>query len=68
MESEVEIKKKRGRPRQKGEHGNKKWEDDKIFALMDAWSGIKQLLNMKHPKYHLHDEKMKLFKKIEYSS
>ena len=33
-ESEVEIKKKRGRPRQKGESGNKEWEDDEIFALM----------------------------------
>ena len=35
-ESEVEIKKKWGRPRQKGESGNKEWEDGKIFALIDT--------------------------------
>ena len=36
-----------------------------IFALIDTWSGIKQLFNCKHPKYHLHDEKMKLLEKIK---
>ena len=41
LESEVEIKKKKGRLRQKGESGNKEWEDDKIVALIDTWSGIK---------------------------
>ena len=49
--------------RRKGADLDKKkkvaWEDDKIFALIDAWSGIKQLINCKHPKYHLRDEKMK---------
>ena len=40
LESEVEIKKKKGRLRQKGESGNKEWEDDKIVALIDTWSGI----------------------------
>ena len=64
-ESEVEIKRKRGQPRQKYESGNKEWEDDKIFDLIDTWSGIKQLFNCKHPKYHLHDEKMKLLEKIK---
>ena len=59
MEIEVKIKNKRGWPRQKGESGNKKWEDDEIFALIDAWSGIGQLFNWKHLKYHLLDEKMK---------
>ena len=49
-ESEVEIKKKRGEPRQKGESGNKEWEDDEIFVLIDAWSGIEQLFHCKHPK------------------
>ena len=41
LESEVEIKKKKGRLRQKGESDNKEWEDDKIVALIDTWSGIK---------------------------
>ena len=40
LESEVELKKKKGRLRQKGESGNKEWEDDKIVALIDTWSGI----------------------------
>ena len=40
LESEVEIKKKKDRLRQKGESGNKEWEDDKIVALIDTWSGI----------------------------
>ena len=55
-ESEVEIKKKRGRPVQKWESGSKEWEDDEIFALTDAWSGIEQYFNCKDPKYHLRDE------------
>ena len=63
--TKVEIKKKRGQPRQKQESSNKEWEDDKIFALIDTWSGIKQLFNWKHPKYHLRDEKMKSFEKIK---
>ena len=63
-ESEVEIKKKRGQPRQNREGGNKEWEDDKIFALIDTWSGIKQHFNCKHPKSHLRDEKMKSLEKI----
>ena len=41
LESEVGIKKKKGWLRQKGESGNKEWEDDKIVALIDTWSGIK---------------------------
>ena len=64
-ESEVKIKKKRGQPRQKGGSGNKEWEDDEIFALIDAWSGIEQLFNFKHSKYYLHDEKKKLLEKIK---
>ena len=63
--TEVEIKKNRGQPRQKQESGNKEWEDDKIFALIDTWSGIKQLFNCKHPKYHLRDEKMRSLEKIK---
>ena len=39
-ESKEEIKKKRARPRQKGESGKKEWEDDENFALIDAWSDI----------------------------
>ena len=31
MESEEEIKKKRGQPRQKGECGNKEWEMTKVL-------------------------------------
>ena len=62
-ESEVEIKKKI--KRQKGESDNKEWEDNEIFALIDAWSGIEQLFNCKHPKYHLRDEKMKSLEKIK---
>ena len=54
------IKKKRGQPRQKGESGNKEWEDDKIFVLIDAWSDIKELFNCKHLKHYLCDGKMKL--------
>ena len=64
-ESDVGIKKKRGRPRQKGESGNKEWEDDEIFALIDVWSGIKHLFNCKHPKYHLRDKKMKSLERIK---
>ena len=64
-ESEVEITKKRGRPRQNGESGNKEWEDDEIFTLTGAWSGIEQLFNCKHPKYYLRDEKMKSLEKIK---
>ena len=63
-ESEVEIKKKRGWHRKKEESGNKEW-DDKIFALIDAWSGIEQLFNCKHLKYHLRVKKMKSLKKIK---
>ena len=63
-ETEVEMKKKRIWPRQKGESDNKEWEDDKIFALIDAWSGIEQYFNCKHQKYHPPDEKMKLLEKI----
>ena len=63
-ENEVEIKKKRDWPRLKRESGNKKWEDDKIFALIDAWSGIEQLFNCKYPKYDLRNEKMKSLEKI----
>ena len=33
-ESEVEIKNKSCWPRQKGESGNKEWEDKEIFALI----------------------------------
>ena len=55
-ENEVEIKKKKGWARQKGESGNKEWEDDEIIALIDAWSGIKQLFTCKHLKY-MHDER-----------
>ena len=62
MESEEEIRKKRGQPRQKEERGNKEWEDDKSFTLIDIWSRIEQL---KHPKYDLHDEKMKSIDKIK---
>ena len=36
-----------------------KVEVDGIFALIDSWSGIEQLFNCKHPKYHPHDEKIK---------
>ena len=64
-ESEVEIKKKRGQPTQKGENGNKEWGDDGMFALIDASSGTKQLFNCKHPKYHLRDEKIKSLEKIK---
>ena len=39
--------------------------NDKSFALIDIWSGIKQLFNWKHPKYDLHDEKMKSINKIK---
>ena len=39
-ESKEEIKKKRARPRQKRESGKKEWEDDEIFALIDAWSDM----------------------------
>ena len=61
----MEIKKKRGEPRQKGESGNKEWEDDEIFVLIDAWSGIEQLFHCKHPKYHLRDENMKSLENIK---
>ena len=64
-ESKVEITKKRGRPRQKGESGNKEWEDDEFFTLTGTWSGIEQLFNCKHPKYYLRDEKMKSLEKIK---
>ena len=37
--------------------------DDKMFPLIDTWSGIKQLFNCKHPMRPL--EKMKLLKKIK---
>ena len=65
MESEVEVKKQRGQPRRNWKNGNKEWEDDEIFALIDAWSGIKQLFNCKHLKYHLCDQKMKSIEKIK---
>ena len=35
-ESEVEIKKKWGRPIQKGKSDNKEWEAVEIFVLIDA--------------------------------
>ena len=60
---EVEINKKRGQPREKGESGNKEWEDDEIFALIDAWFRM-ELFNCKHRKYHLRDEKMKSLQEI----
>ena len=47
----------------KRESGNKEWEDGKMFALRDTYSGIEQLLNCKHPKYHLRDENMKSLEK-----
>ena len=59
------LRKKRGRPVQKGESGNKEWEDDEIFALTDAWSGIEQYFNCKDPKYHLRDEQMKSLERIK---
>ena len=42
-----------------------KVEDDGIFALIDSWSGIEQLFNCKHPKYHPHDEKIKSWEKVK---
>ena len=52
-----------GWPRQKGESGNKEWEDDKMFALIDTWSGIKQLFDCKPPMRWL--EKMKSLENIK---
>ena len=37
----------------------------KFLPLIDAWFSIEQLFNCKHPKYHLHDEKMKSSEKIK---
>ena len=41
------LRKKKGADlyREGKESGNKEWEDDEIFALTDAWSGIKQHFN-----------------------
>ena len=51
-------------PRQKGRVAIKV-EDDGILALIDSWSGIEQLFNCKHPKYHPHDEKIKSLENVK---
>ena len=55
------LRREGGWPRQKGQSGNKEWEDDKIFTLIHAWSVIEQLFYSKH----LRDEKMKSLEKIK---
>ena len=40
-------------------NANKEWSDEEVFLLIDAWREINQLYNVKHPKYHLKDERTK---------
>ena len=44
MESEVEIQKKRGQPRPKGERGNKEWEDHKILQNNSLNASIQNII------------------------
>ena len=44
MESEVEIPKKRGQPRPKGERGNKEWEDRKILSNNTLTARIQNII------------------------
>ena len=55
----AETTKKRGGPKQTGEVKNKFREDDKMFIFTETWSGLDQLYNCQHPKYHLCDEMLK---------
>ena len=49
-----------GRPKSNGTiNANKEWCDEEIFLLIDGWHEIYQLYNVKHPKYHLKDERSK---------
>ena len=49
-----------GRPKSNGTiNANKEWSDEEIFQLIDAWREIYQLYNVKHPTYHLKDERSK---------
>ena len=59
-ESNRDHKWPRGRPKSNGTiNANKEWSDEEIFLLIDAWRKIDQLYNVKHPKYHLKDERTK---------
>ena len=50
----------RGRPKSNGTiNANKKWFDEEIFLLIDAWREKGQLFHVKHPKYHLKDKRTK---------
>ena len=59
-ESNRDHKRPRGRPKFNDTiNANKEWSDEEVFLLIDAWREINQLYNVKHPKYHLKDERTK---------
>ena len=59
-ESNRDHKRPRGRPKYNGTfNANKEWSDEEIFLLIDAWRETDQLYNVKHPKYHLKEERTK---------
>ena len=56
----TDHKRQHGRPKSNGTvNANKEWSDEEIFLLIDAWREIDQLYNVKHPKYHLKEERTK---------
>ena len=59
-ESKRDHKRPSGRSKSNGTiNANKEWSDEEIFQLIDAWREIYQLYNVKHPTYHLKDERSK---------
>ena len=59
-ESNRDHKRPRGIPKSNGTiNTNKEWSDEEILLLIDAWRETDQLYNVKHPKYHLKDERTK---------
>ena len=58
-------KKQRGRPKLSDSNANREWRDDEIYHLIEAWRGLEQLYNVRHPKYHLRDERLKNMNKLK---
>ena len=59
------VKKQRGRPKHSESNANKEWDDEEIYQLIEAWRNLEQLYNVRHPKYHLKDERLKNLNKLK---